>query len=83
MKTYIKAAMYDELLKDFEELVNELEAYKNDVDNIPSREDIKEHEESSGLYYAACTGAYRGYNSGLGIKLAKHQGILNWYKSKK
>jgi hypothetical protein len=84
MKIYEKAKLYDELLKDHTELLAEMEKFKQELENVPNREDIAELKETAlNYYYASATGAYSAMAFGLGIKLSRFHGMLNWYKQQK
>jgi hypothetical protein len=84
MKIHDKARLYDELLKDYTELIKEMEQFKSDLENLPNREDLKEAKENNpSAYYAMATGSYSAMAFSLDIKLHKFQGVLKWYTSQK
>lgn len=84
MKIHIKARLYDELLKDHEEFLAEMETFKKDLDELPNREDIVGLKETNiNYYYASATGAFSAMAFGLDIKLHRFKGMLNWYKQQK
>ena len=84
MKIHEKAKLYDELLKDHEELLAEMEKFKQDLEDLPTREDIIGLKETNlNYYYATATGAFSAMAFGLDIKLHRFKGMLNWYKQQK
>lgn len=85
MKIHEKAKLYDELLKDYTELLEELEKFKSDLENLPNCEDLVKEKEVNGLscYYAMTTGAFSAMGFALDIKLHKFKGVLNWYTRQK
>jgi len=84
MKVHEKAALYDSLKKDVEELLQEMAAFKINLETIPQREDLaKFKEENPGHYYASCVGSFSAMSFVLDMKLSKYKGIMNWYNSQK
>jgi hypothetical protein len=83
MKIHEKALLYDELLKDYTALLEELDKFKAELEEIPKREDLLvEKEKSLSNYYAMTTGAFSAMAFGLDIKLHKFRGVLKWYTNK-
>lgn len=80
MKVHEKAKLYDELIKDYEELLNSIRSHHDEVEQIPNRLEI---DKTSPYYYPTITGIYSGSNFGLSIKIGKAEGILKWYKNQK
>ena len=84
MKIHEKAHLYDELLKDYTALLEELDKFKVELEELPKREDlIVEKEKNLSNYYAATTGAFSAMAFGLDIKINRFRGTLNWYKKQK
>jgi hypothetical protein len=84
MKVHEKAKLYDSLIKDYEALLEEMKKFKDELEALPSREDIAPLKETNlSRYYAFATGAYSAMAFGLDIKLHRFQGELNWYKRQK
>jgi len=84
MKIHEKASLYDSLLKDYEELISELQKHSESVKEIPNRQDLIEMKESNtSTYYPLLAGTYQGSNFGLELKISKAQSNLNWYKNQK
>ena len=84
MKIHEKANLYDSLLKDYEELINELKQHSESIKEIPNRSDIQEFKESGNpSYYPLLAGTYQGSNFGLEMKISKSESNLNWYKNQK
>lgn len=84
MKIHEKAKLYDELLKDYEDLINELQQYKDSVLDLENRADMVEAKQTNiSNYYPLLAGALKGSNFGLEMKINRAQSTLNWYKSQK
>ena len=84
MKVHEKAKLYDELLKDYEDLLNELTKFNKDLEELPDRADlIAEKEKGQSYYYAVTVGAFRAMPFGLDMKLHRYKGMLDWYKRQK
>jgi hypothetical protein len=84
MKIHEKASLYDSLLKDYEELINELKQHSDSIKDIPNRSEIIEMKESNNSsYYPLLAGTYQGSNFGLEIKINRAESNLNWYKTQK
>ena len=84
MKIHKKALLYDELLKDYTALLEELDEFKTDLEKLPKREDLlMEKGKSPSNYYAMTTGAFSAMAFGLSIKISRFRGTLNWYKTQK
>ena len=81
MKIHEKARLYDELLKDYEELVNEMRKHCESIKTIQDREDLKEmKQKDTSIYYPLLAGTYQGSNFGLDLKIGRAQSNLKWYK---
>jgi hypothetical protein len=80
MRVHEKARAYDELMKDIEDFLTEVEAHANSVDKIG---DSEEGRENNPYFYAMKTGLLTGSTFGLRLKISKFKGTLNWYKSLK
>jgi hypothetical protein len=84
MKIHEKAKLYDELLKDFESLIEDVRKFKTELEELPNREDIQPMKESNqGHYYAMCTGAFSAMPMALDMKMWKHEWNLKYYKNQK
>lgn len=81
MKVHEKARLYDELKKDAEEFIKELEKYHQEIENA-GEDPLLEGLESS-MKNAGLVGKYRGMNFGLLLKINRFQGTLGWYKEQK
>ena len=81
MKVHEKAALYDQLIKDYESLINEIKSHHQSIEDIPNQPEIKESNSSDFGYYPRLVGTYSGSNFGLQMKIAKFEGVLNWYKT--
>lgn len=77
MKIHQKAELYDQLVKDYETLINEMLLYHQSV------EEIKNSKFDTIQDYPVVVGKYAGSNFGLLIKIKKAEGTLNWYKRQK
>jgi hypothetical protein len=83
MKIHEKAALYDQIIKDFEDTIKAMEDHYNSIEEIPNKPEIKESNQSEIGYYPRLVGTYSGSNFGLSMKINKAKGILNWYKTQK
>ncbi len=84
MKIHEKASLYDSLLKEYEELINELKQHSDSINELENRSDIVEMKETNhSSYFPLLAGALKGSNFGLEIKISRAQSNLNWYKSQK
>jgi hypothetical protein len=79
MKIHEKAKLYDELLKDYEDLIKQMEKHHTSVENLESEPDVVEMKNESN-YYPILSGKYKGSNFGLSIIIGKAKGTINWYK---
>ena len=79
MKIHEKARAYDELMKDIDSFITELEEHSKSI------EEIGKDETGKGEigFYPMKVGRLVGSNFGLEIKIRKMQGTINWYKSLK
>ena len=81
MKVLEKAKLYDSLIKDYEELINEMKLHSESIKSIQDREDLKELKQKDiSIYYPMLSGTYQGSNFGLDIKIGIAQSNLEWYK---
>ncbi len=84
MKIHEKAKLYDELIKDYIELIEDIRKFKKDLEEIPIREDlIKLKEEKLAYYYAAITGSFQAMPMALDMKMWKHENNLKFYQNLK
>ena len=84
MKIHEKASLYDSLIKDYEELINELKQHSNSIKELENRSDMVEMKETNySSYHALLAGALKGSNFGLEIKINRAESNLNWYKTQK
>ncbi len=84
MKIHEKAKLYDELLKDYIALMDDIQSFKSDLEAIPNREDlIKLKEENLGYYYASVTGSFSAMPTALDMKMWKHNSNLKFYQNVK
>lgn len=84
MKIHEKAKLYDELLKDYIALMDDIQSFKSDLENLPNREDLtKLREENLGYYYASITGSYSAMHIALDWKMWKHNSNLKFYQNLK
>ena len=82
MKVHEKAKLYDSLIKDYEELIAEMQNHSNSIKEIEIREDLKEMKQKDiSIYYPMLSGTYQGSNIGLDLKIGRAQSNLKWYKS--
>lgn len=79
MKIHEKAYAYDELMKDIDLFITELQAHSKSIEAVGADESGK--EDSS--YYAMKVGRLLGSNFGLDLKIQRMLGTLNWYKKQK
>ena len=81
MKVHEKAKLYDSLIKDYEELINEMRQHCESIKTIQDREDLKEMKQNDiSIYYPLLAGTYQGSNFGLDLKIGRAQSNLKWYK---
>lgn len=81
MKIHEKAKLYDSLIKDYEELINEMRQHCESIKTIQDREDLKEMKQNNiSNYYPLLAGTYQGSNFGLDLKIGRAQSNLKWYK---
>jgi hypothetical protein len=84
MKVHEKAKMYDEMMKDFQSFISELEIYHQSIENIESDPELIEMKSTNiDNYYPMLTGKLKGSNFGLSMKINKYKGMLNWYQKQK
>ena len=82
MKVHEKAKLYDSIIKDYEELINEMKLHSESIKSIQDREDLKEMKQKDiSIYYPMLSGTYQGSNLGLDLKIVRAQSNLEWYKS--
>ena len=82
MKVHEKAKLYDSIIKDYEELINEMKLHSESIKTIQDREDLKELKQKDiSVYYSMLAGTYHGSNYGLDLKIGRAQSNLQWYKS--
>jgi hypothetical protein len=81
MKVHEKAKLYDSLIKDYEELINEMKLHYESIKSIQDREDLVELKQRDiSIYYPMLAGTYQGANCGLDIKISIANSTLEWYK---
>jgi hypothetical protein len=81
MKIHEKAKLYDSLITDYEELINEMRQHCESIKKIQDREDLKELKQNNiSSYYPLLAGTYQGSNFGLDLKIGRAQSNLKWYK---
>jgi hypothetical protein len=84
MKIHEKAKLYDELIKDYIELIEDIRKFKTELAEIPTRDDIKPIKESNQAhYYAMCVGAFSAMPMALDMKMWKHEANLKFYQKLK
>jgi hypothetical protein len=84
MRIHEKAKLYDELLKDYIHLIEDIRKFKSELEEIPNREDIKAIKESNlGHYYASCVGSFSAMPMALDFKMWKHEANLKFYQNLK
>jgi hypothetical protein len=84
MKIHEKARLYEELLKDYIELLEDVKRFKIELEEIPNREDIQPLKESNlSHYYASCTGSFSAMPMALEMKMWKHENNLKFYQKLK
>ena len=82
MKIHEKAKLYDELLKDYADLIKQLEKHHESIESIENEDDMVQLKESSyETYHPILCGKLKGSNFGLSIIIGKAKGTLNWYKA--
>jgi hypothetical protein len=79
MKIHEKARAYDELMKDIDSFITQLEEHSNSI------KEIEKDETGKGEigFYPMKVGRLVGSNFGLEIKIQRMVGILDWYKKLK
>jgi hypothetical protein len=84
MRIHEKAKLYDELLKDYIALLEDVKQFKSDLEELPKRPDLIEiKEDRQDLYYAMCTGSFSAMPMALDMKMWKHEANLKWYLNAK
>jgi hypothetical protein len=84
MKIHEKAKLYDELLKDYVALIEDVRKFKSELEEIPNREDMQSLKESNlSHYYASCTGSFSAMPMALDMKMWKHESNLKFYLNQK
>lgn len=84
MKVHHKAALYDSLIKDYEQLIMEMEKIKQDIEDIPNRPDVLIEKETDYSHYLAVKcGSYSAMAFAIDIKLSQFKGMLKWYMNQK
>jgi hypothetical protein len=82
MKVHEKAKLYDSLITDYEELINEMRQHCESIKTIQDRKDLVEMKQNDiSIYYPLLAGTYQGSNFGLDLKIGRAQSNLKWYKS--
>ena len=79
MKIHEKARAYDELMKDIDSFITQLEEHSNSIKEIDKDQTGKDEMG----FYPMKVGRLVGSNFGLDLKIRKMQGTINWYKSLK
>ncbi len=81
MKVHEKARLYDELMKDVQQFIVELETYHQSIDTIETtdQELIETKPNHPNSYHSMLAGKLKGSNFGLSMKIARFKGILGWY----
>jgi len=79
MKIHEKARAYDELMKDIDSFITQLEEHSNSIKEIEKDETGKDEMG----YYPTKVGRLVGSNFGLELKIQRMVGILDWYKKLK
>jgi hypothetical protein len=85
MKVHEKAALYEAIVKDYQELIAEMEKVRDDLQNIPNRPDLLEIKESQGysMYTAGKCGCYAAMGYAIDWKISRAKGVLEWYENQK
>ena len=84
MRIHEKAALYDELLKDYEKLHNKMQEFKDELENLPKREDFLELKSTNqSHYYAMLSGAFQAMPMALSYKLWDSEFTLKQHKALK
>lgn len=84
MKIHEKARLYNELLRDYTLLIEDIRHFKTELEKIPNREDIQPLKESNlNHYYASCTGSFSAMPMALDMKMWKHEANLKFYQNLK
>ncbi len=82
MRIHEKAALYDELLKDYEKLHNKMQEFKSELENLPKREDFLEvKSQNQSQYYAMVSGAFQAMPTVLSYKLWDSEFTLKQHKA--
>ena len=76
MKIHEKARAYDELMKDIDSFITQLEEHSKSIEEIGADETGKEEMG----FYPSKVGRLVGSNFGLDLKIRKMKGTLDWYK---
>jgi hypothetical protein len=83
MKVHEKAKLFDEMIKEFQSLIDELDAHHQSIENIESDSELVRNKVNINTYYPMLCGKLQGSNFGLKLKINKYKGILNWYQKQK
>jgi hypothetical protein len=84
MKIHEKAKLYDELLKDYIALIDEIKQFQSELAEIPNRSDlIGEKEKNTGNYYAMLSGSFQAMPMALDFRMWKHEANLKFYQRQK
>jgi hypothetical protein len=85
MKIHEKARLYDELMKDVQSFVSELETYRQKIENIETAdlELVETKQNRFDNYHSMLAGKLKGSNFGLGIRIDIFKGTLSWYNKQK
>lgn len=82
MSIHEKAALYDELLKDYEKLHNKMQEFKGELEELPNKPDFLElKSKNSAHYYAMLSGAFQAMPMALSYKLWDSEFTLKHHKS--
>ena len=74
-----KSDLYDDLMKDVKEFVNDLEKHYQNIEDIESRPELAD-QTSPDLRRSMLIGMLKGSNFGLRLKLDRFKGKLNWFR---
>lgn len=74
-----KSDLYDDLMKDVEEFVNDLEKHYQSIEDIESRPELAD-QPSQDLRRSMLLGMLQGSNFGLRLKLDRFKGKLSWFR---
>ena len=84
MRISEKARLYDELMKDVKDFMDQIQIHYDQVEKIKDNEELIEAKEKNlGSYYPRLCGTLQGTNFGLALKLNRFKGVMGYYENQK